>query len=66
MTISSKGCKPDNLESHNFLKQLSKTTFFALFQFLLNVNLSLNQSLLTFWLYVRQTSMTQLILAIFL
>ena len=27
MTISSKGCKPDNLESHNFLKQLSKTTF---------------------------------------
>ena len=31
---------------------------------LFNVNLSLNQTLLTFWLYVRQTGMIQLILAI--
>ena len=35
-----------------------------LVQILLIVNLSLNQTLLTFWLYVKQTWMTQLILAI--
>ena len=33
---------------------------------LLNVNLSFNQTPLTFWLYLRQTWMTQLILAVFL
>ena len=32
---------------------------------LLNVNVSFNQTLLTFLLYMRQTWMTQLILAIF-
>ena len=36
----------------------------AFVQILLNVNLFLNQTLLTFWLYVRQTWMSQLILAI--
>ena len=35
----------------------------AFVQILSNVNLSLNQILLTFWLYVRQTWMTQLVLA---
>ena len=38
--------------------------FVAFVQILLNVNFSLNQTLLTFLLYVRQTWMTQLILAI--
>ena len=33
-------------------------------QIFLNVNLSFNQTLLTFWLYERQTYMTQLTLAI--
>ena len=36
----------------------------AFVRVLLNVYLSLNQSLLTFWLYVRQIWITQLILAI--
>ena len=56
----SKGCKPHKCESHNSLK-LSFTNICSLYS---NVNLSLNQILLTFILYVRQTWMTQLILAI--
>ena len=36
----------------------------AFVRILLNVNLSLNQTLLIFWLYVRQTWVTQLILEI--
>ena len=63
MAILSKACKPDNFESHNSLK-LSFTIFEAFVQILLIANLSLNQTLLTFLLYVRQTWMTQLILAI--
>ena len=62
MDLLSKGCKPNYLESHNSLK-LSFTNICGL-RMLLNVNLSLNLILLTFWLYVRQTSMTQLLLAI--
>ena len=38
--------------------------FEAFLQILPNVNLSLNKTLLTFWLYVRETWMTQLILAV--
>ena len=61
MAILSKECKPDNLEPHNSLKL---SLFEAFIRILLNVKLSLNQTLLTFLLYVRQTWMTQLILAI--
>ena len=50
--ILSKGCKPDNFESHNFLN-LALQIFEAFIQTLLNVNLSLNPTLLTFLLYVR-------------
>ena len=60
MTILSKACKPDNFESRNSLK----LSFQAFVQVLLIVSLSLNQILLTFLLCVRQTWMTQLILAI--
>ena len=50
MAILSKGCKPDNFESHKSLK-LS-------FRNVRGLYLSLNQTLLTFLLYVRQTWMT--------
>ena len=63
MAILSKGCKPDNFESHNSLK-LTLQIFKAFNRIFLNVNLSLNEILLTFFLCVRQTKMTQLILAI--
>ena len=63
MAILSKGCKLDNFESHNSLKFVLKT-FLAFIRILLNVNLSLNQTLLTFWFYMRQTWMTQLIMAV--
>ena len=63
MVILSKGSKPDNFEPHNSLK-LSFANVRGLVPILLNVNLPLNQTLLTFLLYVRQTCMTQLILAI--
>ena len=69
MAILSKECKPDHFESHNSLK-LSFEIFVAFVQMLININflvdffLSLNQTLLVFWLYVRQTWITQLILAI--
>ena len=65
MAILSKACKPDNFESHNSLK-LSFTNIRGLRLNFVIVNLSLNQTLLTFLLYVRQTWMTQLILAIYL
>ena len=51
MAILSKGCKPDNFESHNSLK-LS----FADIRILLNVNLSLKQTLLAFLLCARLVS----------
>ena len=61
MAILSMGCKTDNFESHKLALQI----FEAFIQILLNVKLSLNQTLLlTFWLYVRQTWVIQLILAI--
>ena len=60
--VLSKVCKPDNFESHNFLK-LSFMSICGL-QILLNVDLSWNQTLLTYLLYGRQTRITQLILAI--
>ena len=63
MAILSKGCKPDNFEPCNSLN-LALQIFEASVRILLNVNLSLNQTLLTFLLYVRQTWMTQLILTI--
>ena len=54
-------------KNHSFLFfSFLKFEFEAFVRILLNVNLSLNQTLLTFWLYVRQTWMTQLILVIFL
>ena len=63
MAILSKVCKPDNFELLNYLK-LSFTNIQGLRLNLLIVSLSLNQTLLTFLLYVRQTWMAQLILAI--
>ena len=50
--------------NHTTLSNLALRIFEAFVPILLNVNLSLNQTLLTFLLYVRQTWMTQLILAI--
>ena len=63
MAISSKGRKPDNFESRNSLK-LRFTIIRGLRSILLNVKLLLNQILLIFPFYVRQTWMTRLILAI--
>ena len=63
MAILSKVCKPDNFELLNSLK-LSFTNIQGLRLNLLIVSLSLNQTLLKFLLYVRQTWMAQLILAI--
>ena len=63
MVILSKVCKPDKFESNNPLN-LASEIFEAFVPILLNVNLSLNQTLLTFLLYVKQTWMAQLILAI--
>ena len=51
MAILLKGCKPDNFAPHNSLIALQ--IFEAFIPSLLNVNLSLNQTLLTFLLYVR-------------
>ena len=62
LAILSKGCKSDNFEPHNSLK-LSFANMRGLHSNF-NVNLSLNQTLLTFLLSMRQTWMTQLILAI--
>ena len=63
MTILSKECKPDTFESYN---SLALQIFEAFLSISLNVNLSLNQTLLTLVLYVWQTCMIKLILAIFL
>ena len=63
LEVATKRCKPDNFESHDSLI-LALQIFEAFVRILLNVNLSLNQTLVTFLLYVRQTWMTQLILAI--
>ena len=67
MAILSKGCKPDNhktLLNHTTLQNLALQIFEVFIQILLNVNLSLNQTFLRLFLYVRQTWTTQLILAI--
>ena len=63
MAILSKECKPDNFESHNSLKLSFKNIrvlqiLRILVRFLLIVNLSLNQTLLTFLVYGRQTWVT--------
>ena len=63
MAILRKGCKPDNFDSHNSLK-LTLQLFEVFVQILLNLNLPLNETFLTFLLSVRQTWITQLILAI--
>ena len=55
MAILLKGCKPDNFEPHNSLIALQM--FEAFIPILLNVNLSLNQTLLTLLLYVRVVGM---------
>ena len=59
MAILSKAFKSDKFESRNSLK-LSFMKFEAFVQILLIVNLSLNQTLLTFLLCVRLTWMTPL------
>ena len=61
MPILSKACKPDNFYLHNSPK-LSFTNIQGLHSNF--ANLSLNQTLLVFFLCVRQIWMTQLILAI--
>ena len=61
MAILSKACKPDNFYLHNSPK-LSFTNIQGLHSNF--ANLSLNQTLLVFFLCVRQIWMTQLILAI--
>ena len=63
MVILSKGRKPDSFESYNSLK-LSFTSIGAFVRILLNVNLSFNQTLLTFFFYVRQIWMSELIVGI--
>ena len=63
MAILSKACKPDSLELHNSLN-LALQIFEAFVAILLIASLSLDQTLPTFLLCVRQTWMTQLILAI--
>ena len=63
MTILLKGCRSDSFETLNSLK-LSFTNIQAFVRILLIVNISLNQTLLKFLLYGRQTWMTQLILVI--
>ena len=62
MAILSKGCKPDKLEPNNS-QILALQIFEGFVTILLNVNLSLNQTLRTYLLF-RQTWMTQVILAI--
>ena len=63
MAILSKASKPDNFEPHNSLN-LSFTNIWGLCSNFVDCNISLNQTLLTFLLFVRQTWMTQLILAL--
>ena len=59
----SKACKPEIL-NRTTLESLTLRIFKAFVQILLIVNFSLNQILLIFLLYVRETWMTQLILAV--
>ena len=63
MAIFSKRCNPIILNPIT-LWSLALPKFKAFVQILLIVNLSLNQTLLIFWLCVRQTWMSQLVLAI--
>ena len=65
MAILSKVCKPDNFESHNSLK-LSFTNIRGLRSNFADCESFLESNSPDFLLYVRQTWMTQLILAIFL
>ena len=58
MAILLKECEPYNFESYNSLKLSSQISEVFV------VNLSLNQTLLTFLHYARQTCMTQLTLAV--
>ena len=64
MAVLSKARKPDNFESYNYLKRIFAHIFELLVRILLDVNLPLNQTFLTFMLYVRQTWMTQFIVTI--
>ena len=63
MAILSKGCKPDNFEPDNSLK-LSFTNIWRLYFNFVECESFLESNLLTILLCVRQTWMTQLILAI--
>ena len=63
MAILSKGCKPDNFESHNSLK-LSFTNINGLRSNFVECESFLESNSPDIWLYVRQTWMTLLILAI--
>ena len=51
--------------NHKILQNLALEIFEVCFRILLNANPSLNQTFLTILLYVRQTWMNQLVLAIF-
>ena len=61
MVILSVICKPENFELHNSLK-LSFTNIQGLCLNFIDANLSINQTLVTLLLYVKQIWMTQLIL----
>ena len=63
MAILTKACKPDNFEAYNSLK-LNFTNVPGLRSNFVDCESSLNQTLLALLLYVRQTQMAQLILAI--
>ena len=63
MAILSKGCKPDNFEPHKSVKRRFRKLQ-GLHSNVFDVNLFLNQTFLTFLLYVRQTWMTRLVLEI--
>ena len=62
-TVLSKGLKQITL-NHRTLENLVLQIFVAFIQTSLNVNLSFSQTVLTFWLYVKQTWMAILILLI--
>ena len=62
-TVLLKGLKQITL-NHRTLENLVLQIFVAFIQTSLNVNLSFSQTVLTFWLYVKQTWMAILILLI--
>ena len=62
-TVLSKELKQITL-NHRTLENLVLQIFVAFIQTSLNVNLSFSQTVLTFWLYVKQTWMAILILLI--